>query len=244
LPNLLLLIVVLAVLRGGWRAMTVGFARMSVDAQEPGALRPHQVLPVRMLARVALVVGGLMVLPLVLGSEGGVFSDVGLLLLLVVGLAAVPLLANVAVGLYAMFTNLYAAGEWLSVKRGSMEVAGEVTRVDFFHLRLVPELGGEIRLPHLLALWSAVDHLPRSSALTVEFAVPRDAFTAREGLQRLQKAAADVAAALRLTGTPTVVLRDLSPDAARFRIALPEGPEMARTQLLLALEDATRRSLP
>lgn len=240
LPNLLLLLVLLGVLRGGWRAMTVGFERMAMR-EDGGKLLAHQVIPYRLIARAALVIGALMLLPLVLGGEVGLFSVIGLVLLGVIGVGALPLLANVVVGVYVLLTNQYAPGEWLCVRLASgAKVNGEVTSVDFFHLRMVPESGGEVRLPHLITLWSAVDHLPSSRALTVEFPVPRTAMTPRDALTALDEAAQRIAHAQNLESTPSVELLGVTADQLLFRVALPEGSEMARTQLLLALEDAVR----
>jgi hypothetical protein len=220
--------------------MTVGFARIS-SGDGPKNLEAHQVIPMRLLARAALVVGGLMVLPLLLGSEGGLFNAVGLVLLGVAGLGALPLLANVAVGIYVLLTHQYPPGQWLCVRLpAGQKLYGEVTSVDFFHLRLVPELGGDVRLPHLLALWSAVDHLPAARALTVDIPVPLGAMSPRVALTALTEAANRVAQAQGLGGTPSVELRELDAHQATFRVALPEGRETLRTDLLLALEEATR----
>jgi len=236
LPNLLLLVVVLAVLRGGWRAMTVGFARVGSESSGTGLLRPHQVLPARLLARVALVLGGLMVLPLALGSEGGLYT-VGLVLMGVVGLASLPLLANVGIGIYAMFTDRYTAGRWVRLQVAGDAVSGEVTSIDAFGLHLVPERGGEFRVPHLVALWSAVEFLPGSRGLSVEIPVPRFV-RAPDALERLSQAAASAAKALSLPMPPRVDLVSLTPEHAMFRVLLPEASEAARTPLLLALEAA------
>src|SRR5207245_1062520 len=77
-----------------------------------GLLAPHQVLPTRLIARAALVLGALVVLPLVLGTDIGIFTAVGLVLLAVAGLGAVPLVANVVLGLYALMSHQYPAGGW------------------------------------------------------------------------------------------------------------------------------------
>lgn len=243
LPNLILLLVVLAVLRAGWRAMTVGFER-AVERGE-GQLPQHQVIPFRLLARVALVLGAVMFLPLVLGSESGLFSALGLLLLAALSLAAVPLLATVVVGTYVLLTNQYALGEWLCIRLPSgKRLSGEVTSVDFLHLRLVPELGGEQRVPHLLALWSAVDHLPSTRTLTLDFPVALAARAPRETLALIVEVVGRAAKEQGIAGAPSVELRAVTEHHALFRVAIPEAPETARTQLLLALEEATRRGEP
>ena len=240
LPNLLLLLVVLAVLRGGWRALTVGFARMQ-GRDKPGAFAAHQVIPARLIARAVLVVGGLMVLPLVLGSEGGLFDAVGLVLLSVAGLASVPLLANVAVGVYALFTNQYPPGIWLRVGLPTgKEFLGEVSSVDFFHVRLVPDGGGELRLPHLLALWSSVENLMATPSVVIELPVARASMPPQQALEALLASAQRVAATAGLKTTPVVELSNVTESLAHFRVSVPEALQSLRSPLLLALEEATR----
>jgi small-conductance mechanosensitive channel len=237
LPNLILLLVLLGVLRAGWQAMSVAFTRISRN-EGRHAVKGYQLVPYRLLARVALVTGALLMLPLALGVEMGLFTAVGLLLLCVIGLASLPLLANVGVGLYALVTNQFPMGNWVRVRLPSgNELSGEVTSVDFFHLRLVPEGIGEVRIPHLLALWSAVDHLPNTRALAVEVSVPRERLEPRPALVALAAAAAQAAKGHQVTSAPAVELLELSADSARFRVSLPEASESLRTPLLLALSE-------
>lgn len=235
LPNLILLGVLLGVLRAGWQSMSVGFVRMA-HQEGPRALKPYQLVPYRLLARVALVTGALLMLPLALGAEMGLFTAIGLVLLTVIGLASLPLLANVGVGVHALLSHQFPLGNWVRVRlpNGS-ELAGEVTSVDFFHLRLVPEGGGEARVPHLLALWSAVDHLPNARTLRVELAVLRAQLEPRQALAALEAAAARVLAEHGRSGAPRVELWELTPELARFRVSLPDAGEALRTPLLLAL---------
>jgi len=237
LPNLILLIVLLGVLRAGWQAMSVAFTRLSRN-EGRRTLKTYQLVPYRLLARVALVTGALLMLPLALGVDMGLFTAVGLLLLAVLGLASLPLLANVGVGVFALVTHQFPVGNWVRVRLpNAAELAGEVTSVDFFHVRLVPEGSGEVRIPHLLALWSAVDHLPNSRALEVELAVPRARLDPRRAHEALLAAAMATAKANRVDGAPSVELLELTPDAARFRVALSEAKESLRSPLLLALAE-------
>lgn len=237
LPNLVLLIVLLGVLRAGWQAMSVAFTRLSRN-ESRRTLQPYQLVPYRLLARVALVTGALLMLPVALGVDMGLFTAVGLVLLGVIGLASLPLLANVGVGIYALITNQFPLGNWVRVRLpNAHELAGEVTSVDFFHVRLVPEGIGEVRIPHLLALWSAVDHLPNSRALFVELCVPRARLDPKRALEALVAAAAGAAKAHRVAGTPSVELLELTPEAARFRVSLPEANEALRSPLLIALSE-------
>jgi hypothetical protein len=232
------------VLRAGWQAMSVAFTRISRN-EGRRTVKSYQLVPYRLLARVALVTGALLMLPLALGVEMGLFTAVGLLLLCVIGLASLPLLANVGVGLYALVTNQFPVGNWVRVRLPSgQELSGEVTSVDFFHLRLVPEGIGEVRIPHLLALWSAVDHLPSTRALMVEVQVPRERLEPRPALEALVAASASAAKAQQVKSTPSVELLELTPDHARFRVSLPEASESLRTPLLLALSEVGAPARP
>ena len=50
---------------------------------------------------------------------------------------------------------------------------GEVTDVGFFDVTIVPQAAGRIRIPHLVTLWTAVQHLPAPAAPLEPPAAPK-----------------------------------------------------------------------
>ena len=239
LPNLLLLLVFWAVLRGGWRAMTVGFDRIAHGKSQVAGLRPELVVPYRLLARAGLVLATFLLLPLLAGSESGLPTQVGMVLLAALALSAVPLAANALLGTYALLAGEYPLGEWVRVRTFGLEIAGEVTLVDFLHLRLVPPEGGEVRLPHLLLVASPVVRLAQAPALVVELPVALHAMPPGRALEALRQAVERVRRSAQLAGVPSVSLRAIDESLAHFAITVPDATDSLRTELLLALREAT-----
>lgn len=240
LPNLLLLTLLLLVLRGAWQAITQSFARAAATPAAEGGIDPERVYVLRLLARAALLLGAFLLLPLVIGGNGGLLAALGLVAAGAAALAFVPLAATVVVGAWAQLGREYRAGEWLGLRLSSgLEVTGEVVSVDFTHLRLVPENGGDVRIPHLALLFTPVVHLPMHRALTVEIPVDRASLAAPDALRQLQAAARFVAEQHGLETAPVVLLLEFTAVLTRFSVGLPGAPESLRNELLLALIEAT-----
>ena len=240
LPNLLLLVLLGVVLRYGWHTVSHAFERAAAAPADEGGLAPDRVKPYRLLARAALVLFALMILPFVLGDRGGLLTSIGLVVAAACALASLPLVATVAIGTWALWTRQYRVGEWLRVRlAGGHELSGEVVAIDFTHLRLVPEKGGDIRVPHLSLLFAPVVHLPAARPLTVELPVARDRLSPAAALRLLELAAGAVAREHGLATSVVVRLVEVTERAARFSVALPGAPDSLRNELLLALLDAT-----
>jgi hypothetical protein len=240
LPNLLLLALLLLVLRGAWQAITQAFARASSTPAADGGVAPERVRVLRLLARAALLLGGFLLLPLVIGGNGGLLASIGLVGAAAAALAFVPLAATVVIGAWAQLGHEYRAGEWLRLRLPfGREITGEVVSVDFTHLRVVPENGGDVRVPHLTLLFTPVVHLPAHRALTVEVPVERATLGPAEALRQLEAAARWVAEHHGLETQPIVKLLELMPGQTRFSVGLPGAPESLRNELLLALIEAT-----
>ena len=239
LPNLLLLALLALVLRAGWMAVTQVFERAATAPAHEGGLPPDRIRPYRLLARAALVLFSLLVLPFLLGGEGGLLTAVGLVGAAALALAFVPLAATVAVGAWAIWTRQFKPGELLLVRsRSGAEVRGRVVEVDFTHLRLALPEGGDVRLPHLSTLLSTVVRLPAVSSLWVELPVARARLSPTDALHLLEHAAREVAQLAGLREPPAVLLVDVHERVARFRVSLPGAPESLRSELLLSLVEA------
>lgn len=240
LPNLLLLVLLLLVVRGAWQAITQAFVRAAVTPAAEGGVAPERVRVLRLLARTALLLGAFLLLPLVIGGNGGLLASLGLVAAGAATLAFVPLAATVVLGAWAQLGHEYRPGEWLRLRLPfGREVTGEVVSADFTHLRMVPENGGDVRIPHLTLLFTPVVHLPAHRALTVEVPVDRRTLGPAEALRQLQAAAGWVAAQHQLETMPVIKLLELTAAETRFSVGLPGAPETLRNELLLALIEAT-----
>jgi small-conductance mechanosensitive channel len=240
LPNLLLLVVLGAVLRGGWRAMTVAFDRIAGTKDEVAGIRSEFVVPYRLLARTALVLASLLLLPLLAGAENELPSQVGMVLLGALALSAIPLVATTLLGIYVLLAQEYRLGEWLEVEVAGRPVSGEVTRVDFLHVRLVPAGGGEVRLPHLRMLVSPVTRRVPVAGLEVVITIALESMAPGRALEALRAAADRVRSSAQLPSPAEVVLRELAEAGATFLVTVPSAPPSLRTELLLALHEATQ----
>ena len=239
LPNLLLLGLLALVVRAGWQAVTQVFERAAIAPPHEGGLPPDRIRPYRLLSRAALVLFSLLMLPFVLGGEGGILTAVGLVGAAALALAFVPLAATVAIGAWAIWTRLYRPGEWLKLRpRGGEEICGQVIEVDFTHLRLSLAEGGEVRLPHLSTLLSPVVRAPAMRGLSVELPVERARLPPVEALRLLEDSARGIALLHGLRAQPAVTLVEVNESVARFKVCLPGAPDTLRTALLLSLVEA------
>ncbi|MHB1844400.1 MAG: hypothetical protein ACYCWW_06135 [Deltaproteobacteria bacterium] len=239
-PEALLLLIVVAVIRGGFRVSALGFEQLAKGQLHVAGVAPEKAVSYRLLARVALIVGALLLVPALLaGDESGLFPRVGLVAIAGIGLCLVPLGATVAVGVFSLLGGLCQPGDWIRVTLpGGRELVGEVTSVDFFHLRLVPKEGGEIRVPHLATLWHPLTRLRAERDLVVELTVARQPGPLQPLLDRLAAAAQALASVEGLTAPPELSLLELLPGEVRVRVALPLAHERARSALLVALAEA------
>ncbi|MCC6213670.1 MAG: mechanosensitive ion channel [Polyangiaceae bacterium] len=102
------------------------------------------------LARGGIVVAALVfAAPVVIGEREGALGRAGLVLVAALGLGAVPLLASGAAGAIVLFGRRLRVGDHVEIAGR----AGRVVAVDLLSVRLVEAGGGEVRVPHLAALW-------------------------------------------------------------------------------------------
>lgn len=106
--------------------------------------------PVSILARSGIVVVALVLAsPMITGSDDGALSRIGLVALLSMALASVPLLASVAVGVVVIFARRIKKGDL--VEFGGR--AGRIAEVSLIDVRLEDAQSCEVTVPHLLALF-------------------------------------------------------------------------------------------
>jgi small-conductance mechanosensitive channel len=111
-------------------------------------ISPELAGPVGTLLRGAFVVlAVLFAAPLITGEDTGALSRLGSAVLVVLALAAVPLLASVAVGLPTVLRRTVRPGEM--VELGGRQ--GQVRAVTLLDVQLEDGDGAELRVPHLVA---------------------------------------------------------------------------------------------
>ena len=124
---------------------------------------PELAVPVGTLLRGAIVIlAVLFAAPLITGEDTGALSRVGTAVLVVLALAAVPLLASVAVGLPTVLRQTVRPGEM--VELGGRQ--GQVRAVTLLEVQLEDGDGAELRIPHLVAFLHpsrALGAVPRRS---------------------------------------------------------------------------------
>ena len=200
-------------------------------------------MPYRLLARAALVLATLLLLPLLVGAENGLPAQVGMLLLAALALSSIPLASAALIGTYSLLVSEYRPGEWIEVQVFGRAIAGEVTFVDFLHVRVVPPDGGEVRLPHLALLMAPVSRLARAQALEVEFAVPIGSLPPGRALEVVRATTQRVRTAAHLVDEASVVLRSVDDTHTHFALVIPGGTPALRTALLVALHEATHAGI-
>jgi small-conductance mechanosensitive channel len=175
------------------------------------------------MVRLGMVVLTLVfVAPVITGDQEGALAQSGIVAVVAVGLASVPLLATAAVGIGVVFGRRIRQGEYAEI--GGRY--GRVIDVSLFESILEDDDANEVRVPHLtLLLHPTTVHgvLPRVMAeIVVEPALATD-----ELRKRLLEAAASVGA------DPRVDLVKLELASATFSVGATSDEADARTRLML-----------
>jgi small-conductance mechanosensitive channel len=169
-PGLVLLVAAAFLLRGALRLS--GFLLDRVASGEfTWRWLPKDLAPaVRPLVRGVLVLLALLAVGPLLGTgSDGLLARLGEWAVAAIAIGLVPLLAAASLGSLALLGRRYKLGEWVAVGPH----VGEVTDVGFFDVTIVPQAAGRIRIPHLVTLWTAVQHLPAPAAPLEPPAAPK-----------------------------------------------------------------------
>jgi small-conductance mechanosensitive channel len=131
-------------------------------------ISPELAAPVGTLLRGGFVVAAvLFAAPLITGADTGALSRLGTAVLVVLALAAVPLLASVAVGLPTVLGRTVRPGEMVEI--GGRQ--GQVRAVTLLEVQLEDGEGAELRVPHLVAFLHPVRALGTEARRSVEVLV-------------------------------------------------------------------------
>ena len=189
---------------------------------------PDLIAPVSSLVRFAIVVTALVFLvPLVTGSSEGALARSGWVVVVALGLAATPVLANGLVGAVVLFGRRLRTGHHVEI--GAYR--GRISFIGLLELCLEDENGNEIRVPHLFALVRPMRIFGLRPRFTIEIAV---APSARPN--EVREAIAGVAAAF--DADHNVVFLSADSDRALYRMSFATDRSGARSELAQALVDA------
>ena len=111
---------------------------------------PDLVPPVSSLVRFGIIVAALLfIAPLITGSSESVLARSGWVVMLALGLAATPLLANGLAGTVVLFGRKLRAGQYVRIG----DAHGRIAIIGLLELSLEDDDGVEIRIPHLFTLF-------------------------------------------------------------------------------------------
>ncbi len=186
LPLAVVVALALAALALVLRAVRLFFGEVARGAVRLAWLPQDLAAATGMLVELGLVTAALLlVAPVITGNDEGAAPRIGLLLLAVVALAAVPLAASAVVGAVTLFGRRLVPGDW--VELGG--ISGRIARLDLLDATLHDGAGVEIRVPHLAALWQAARVHGAVRRVSASLVIER-ALATREVAARLERALA------------------------------------------------------
>ena len=186
--------------------------------------------PTGVLVRLGIVVAAVVfVLPTVTGNADGAIARAGIILLMVLAIAAVPLIATGLVGVAVVFGRRVRTGDYADI-RG---VSGRVTKVTLLETHLEDDDGAVLRVPHLVQLIREVRILGRAPLVTIEVTLGDDA-----PIELVEPALVE---ATRGVGTrPRVELVAVKGNETHYRLTVGSSIKGARGRLLQAIAKELR----
>jgi len=164
-PVLLALSVALVLLLIAVRFTLAYFAAVARRELESDWARPETAFVTGRLIAAAILLGGaLFVAPLLTGSEDGVLTQLGVLVLGTFALASTPLCTAWALGVRLVYGGSIRVGDWIHYGGQS----GRVEQIDLFDLTLVDDDNTVVRVPHLMSLWHSTRVMRRPGPRRVD----------------------------------------------------------------------------
>jgi hypothetical protein len=172
--------------------------------------------------------------PILTGHPDGALARAGLVGLVTVGLASVPLVASCMVGVVVVYGKRLRLGEYVHIG----ETSGKVLEVGLVDVTLEDDEGNETRVPHLLSLFRPTQVIGPAPRVTVRVGVERARANA-ETRERLLQAITHVGV------DPRVEIEEIERDDVHFSLSVVTEDLDARSRLhLVALEALDGASLP
>jgi hypothetical protein len=165
--------------------------------------------------------------PLVTGNTEGALGRTGAVVLVALGLAAIPVLASGMLGAIVLFGRRLRPGQHVEIGA----YGGRISSIGLLDLRLEDPERAEVRIPHLYSL----SHPTRVIGLRPRFDVD---VAVAAGVPHTDVQGLLLRAASRFSDDARVEL--VSADAARslFRVSVASDQRNARSELQLAIVEA------
>jgi small-conductance mechanosensitive channel len=111
---------------------------------------PHDlVAPVSSLVRFGIIVAAMLfIAPLITGNSEGVLARAGWVVVVALGLAATPVLANGLTGTVVLFGRRLRTGQYVEIG----DYRGRISAISLLEICLEEKQGVEIRVPHIYTL--------------------------------------------------------------------------------------------
>ncbi len=230
-PGLILAALLIVAVRAGLRVLNILLDGVQSRRLTWQRLPPERVPVFRFSATAGAVI---LVAPLLVAAAFGRWGTPLETLALAGGVAvivaAVPIMASYIIGVVTLWRAVVRPGDWVQVG----QVSGEVTRLGFAELHLVPESGGTISIPMLYLLFQPLRRLKQSPEVSFEITVARDR-PAKELIAALK------AAVVAVESDAKVELVDICHAWIKARVSAPAVREGVRQQIMVAVSDAVDR---
>lgn len=204
------------------RAVRLFFDEVAQGTTTVAWLPKDLAAPTGVLTQLGLVALALvLVSPVITGDPDGAFTRIGLVLLVALGLASVPVLATMLLGAVALFGRRLKTGDWVEIGPRM----GRVIDVGLLETTLRDNAGVELKVPHLSWLWNPTrvhGPTPRVTAsLTVDRALATAALATR--LERVLSS---------LGTSPVVRLLDVEATHVTLELTVSSTAADARSAML------------
>lgn len=211
------------------RVMGLFFESVRSGATTIEWLPPDLARPTSIIARASLVlVMVLFAAPVLTGHPDGALARAGLVGLVSLGVAAVPLMACASVGMFVVFGRTFQVGEFVRIGRHH----GRVVDVGLMDVSLENDAGLSTRIPHLVTLLQPIEHLGDLPRIAVKLSVPRSRVSSA---LRTRIARAVVA----VGSEPRVEVDELGLSEATLTVSVLSEDQDAKSRLLLLALEAS-----
>ena len=191
-------------------------------------LPPELARPTSTLVRVGLVLVTLVVAaPVLTGHDDGALARAGLIGVVTLGLASVPIAASAVVGVIVVFGRRFRIGEYISVG----DQSGKVLEIGLTDVTLEDDEGHETRVPYLKTLTSPTQLIGPAPRVIVKVSVERARANA-DIREKLLFAIAPVGV------DPRVEIEGIERDTVSFSLSVVTEDLDARSRLYLLALDA------
>ncbi len=198
-------------------------------------LPPELARPTSTLVRAGLLLATLVLAaPVLTGHPDGALARAGLVGLVTIGLASVPLAASAVLGVVVVYGRRLRLGEYVHIG----ETSGKVLEIGLIDVTIEDDEGHETRVPHLVSLLRPTQIVGPAPRVTVRVGVARGRANA-ETRDKLLDAITHVGV------DPRVEIEEIERDDVHFSLSVVTEDLDARSRLhFVALEALDGTTLP